>query len=115
MQHPNFEWQFVRYQAALTRLHRGDQYTRDLLVRSEAQIRTSLEILIVPHRMHLEKLRSQLAECEMIRDLATDPEKREQYTELAEHFKILVAETAKKMADTILAIFLGGKTHSKEF
>jgi hypothetical protein len=41
---------------------------------------------------HLEKLRVQLAECEMIRDLATAPAKRELFTRLAEHFRVLVAE-----------------------
>ncbi|MCK1718253.1 hypothetical protein [Bradyrhizobium sp. 141] len=41
---------------------------------------------------HLEKLQVQTAECEMIRDLATDPKKRELFTRLAEHFKTLAAE-----------------------
>jgi hypothetical protein len=34
---------------------------------------------------HLEKLRVQVAECEMIRDLATAPVKRELFAKLAEH------------------------------
>jgi hypothetical protein len=37
-------------------------------------------------RAHLEKLQVQIAECEMIRDLATDPKKRELFTRLAEVF-----------------------------
>ena len=41
---------------------------------------------------HLEKLRTQLAECELIRDLATHPSKRELFTRLAAHFKILAGE-----------------------
>jgi hypothetical protein len=41
---------------------------------------------------YLEKLQVQTAECEMIRDLATDPKKRELFIRLAEHFKTLAAE-----------------------
>jgi hypothetical protein len=33
----------------------------------------------------VEKLHVQIAECELIRDLATDPKKRELFTRLAEH------------------------------
>jgi hypothetical protein len=44
---------------------------------------------------HLEKLRVQVAECEMIRDLATDPAKRELFTKLAEHYKVLAAEVQR--------------------
>jgi hypothetical protein len=43
-------------------------------------------------REHLEKLRVQIAECEMIRDMATDPKKRELFARLAEHHKVLAAE-----------------------
>lgn len=43
-------------------------------------------------REHLEKLRVQISECEMIRDLATDPDKRELFTKLADHFKVLAGE-----------------------
>jgi hypothetical protein len=38
---------------------------------------------------HLEKLRVQIVECELIRDLATDTAKRELFAKLAEHFKVL--------------------------
>ena len=48
-------------------------------------------------RMHLEKLQVQIAECEMIRDLASDPRKRELFTKLAQHFKVLAAEIEKAM------------------
>ena len=41
---------------------------------------------------HLEKLRVQIAECELIRDLSTEPKKRELFTRLAEHFKTLATE-----------------------
>jgi hypothetical protein len=44
---------------------------------------------------HLEKLGVQIAECEMIRDLATDPAKRELFTKLAEHYKVLAAEVQR--------------------
>jgi hypothetical protein len=44
---------------------------------------------------HLETLRIQIAECEMIRDLATDPAKRELFTKLAEHYKVLAAEVQR--------------------
>ncbi|WP_050385484.1 hypothetical protein [Bradyrhizobium pachyrhizi] len=43
-------------------------------------------------QLYLEKLQVQTAECEMIRDLATDPKKRELFTRLAEHFKTLATE-----------------------
>ncbi len=43
-------------------------------------------------KTHLEKLRSDAAECALIRDLATDPEKRELFTRLAEHLTTLARE-----------------------
>jgi hypothetical protein len=60
---------------------------------------------------HLEKLQIQLAECEMIRDLATDPKKRELFSKLAEHFRALAGEIEKAMAEQISPTFLGRKTH----
>ena len=48
----------------------------------------------------LEKLRTQVAECEMIRDLATDPKKRELFNRLAEHHKVLVAEVERAIAES---------------
>jgi len=59
---------------------------------------------------HLDKLRTQIAECELIRDLATDAKKRELFTRLAEHFKVLAAEIEKTMADPNPVTFLGRKT-----
>ena len=48
-------------------------------------------------QVHLEKLLVQIAECEMIRDLATDPKKRELFTRLADHFRVLASEIEKTM------------------
>lgn len=50
-------------------------------------------------KAQLEKLRVQIAECEMIRDLATHPKKRELFTKLAEHYRVLAAEVERAMAD----------------
>ena len=50
---------------------------------------------------HLEKLRTQIVECEMIRDLATVPAKRELFGRLAEHYKVLVAELEKAIDDQL--------------
>lgn len=47
-------------------------------------------------KAHLEKLRA--AECALIRDLATDPRKRELFTRLAEHLNILAAEVESAIA-----------------
>jgi hypothetical protein len=43
-------------------------------------------------KVHLEKLRSDAAECALIRDLATDLQKRELFTRLAEHLIVLANE-----------------------
>jgi hypothetical protein len=59
---------------------------------------------------HLEKLRLQLAECEMIRDLATDPAKRQLFATLAEHFKVLAAQIEHAIAVRAPDTFLGRKT-----
>ena len=45
----------------------------------------------------LEKLRSDAAECAMIRDLATDPKKRELFDRLAAHLTVLASELEKAM------------------
>jgi hypothetical protein len=49
-------------------------------------------------REHLEKLQVQIAECEMIRDLATDPKKRDLFARLAEHHRMLAGEIEKAIA-----------------
>jgi hypothetical protein len=42
----------------------------------------------------LEKLRTDAAECELIRDLATDPKKRELFDRLSAHLSVLASEPA---------------------
>jgi hypothetical protein len=51
-------------------------------------------------QLHLEKLRTQAAECEMIRNLATDKTKRELFAKLARHFEVLAAEVERAMNAT---------------
>jgi hypothetical protein len=48
----------------------------------------------------LEKLRSDAAECELIRDLATDFKKRELFDRLAAHFSILASEVEKAILES---------------
>jgi heme oxygenase len=47
---------------------------------------------------HLEKLHRDAAECAIIRDLATDPKKRELFTKLAEHMSVLASEVERAIA-----------------
>ncbi|WP_275199827.1 hypothetical protein [Bradyrhizobium sp. CSA207] len=47
----------------------------------------------------LEKLRTDAAECALIRDLATDPQKRELFTRLADHLTDL--EVERVIADRV--------------
>jgi hypothetical protein len=54
-------------------------------------------------KAHLEKLRADAAECALIRDLATDPGKRELFTRLAEHLTTLAREI-----EAVIAAKLGG-------
>ncbi|WFU44729.1 hypothetical protein QA640_21100 [Bradyrhizobium sp. CB82] len=49
-------------------------------------------------RAHAEKLRTEAAECALIRDLATDPEKRELFRRLAEHLDVLASEVERALA-----------------
>jgi hypothetical protein len=56
-------------------------------------------------RAHLEKLRADAAECALIRDLATDPEKRALFTRLAEHLSALAGEV-----EAAIAARLSGET-----
>ncbi len=44
----------------------------------------------------LEKLRVDAAECALIRDLATDPKKRELFARLADHLQVLAAESGER-------------------
>ncbi len=48
-------------------------------------------------RRQLEKLRAQAADCEKIRDLAVDAEKRALFARLAAHFKILADEVERTL------------------
>ncbi len=47
---------------------------------------------------HLERLRVQISECELIRDLATDPVKRATFDKLAAHFRVLAGELENAIA-----------------
>jgi hypothetical protein len=47
---------------------------------------------------HLEKLRSDAAECALISNLATNPEKRELFARLAEHLTVLASEVERAIA-----------------
>ena len=49
----------------------------------------------------LEKLRTDAAECALIRDLATDPKKRELFTRLADHLTVLASEVERAIADSM--------------
>jgi hypothetical protein len=49
-------------------------------------------------RTHLEKLRADAAECALIRDLATDPQKKELFTRLATHLCALAGELEAAIA-----------------
>ena len=51
---------------------------------------------------HLEMLRVQIAECELIRDLATDRAKRKQFDGLAQYYKVLSGEIERAIAEPIL-------------
>ena len=52
-------------------------------------------------QVHLEKLRTDAAECGLIRDLAADPTKRELFTRLAVHSETLAIEVERAMAVTL--------------
>ncbi|OPY97964.1 hypothetical protein A5906_33950 [Bradyrhizobium sacchari] len=52
---------------------------------------------------HLEKLQVQIAECEIIRDLATDPAKRDLFARLALHHRVLAEELEKAIAAQLRA------------
>jgi hypothetical protein len=47
---------------------------------------------------HLEKLRNEADECELISRLATDKTKKNLFAKLAEHHRVLVKEVEKAMA-----------------
>jgi hypothetical protein len=47
---------------------------------------------------HLEKLRCDAAECALISNLATNPEKKELFARLAEHLTVLASEVERAIA-----------------
>ena len=49
-------------------------------------------------RTHLEKLRRDAAECELISGLATDKAKRDLFARLAEHLSVLAAEVERAIS-----------------
>jgi len=49
----------------------------------------------------LDKLRTDAAECALIRDLATAPKKRELFTRLAGHLTVLASEVERAIADSV--------------
>lgn len=49
---------------------------------------------------HLEKLLRDAAECELIRDLATDLKKRELFDRLAAHLSVLASEVERTMLES---------------
>jgi len=51
-------------------------------------------------RTHLEKLEVQMAECERISGQATDEAKRELFSRLAEHYRVLAAEIKRALEET---------------
>jgi hypothetical protein len=51
-------------------------------------------------QQHLEKLRRQAAECEIIRDLATNPKKKELFARLAEHHKTLATQIERAITES---------------
>jgi hypothetical protein len=50
-------------------------------------------------RTHLEKLRTDAAECQLISDLATDPVKRQLFAKLAEHHRTLAMEVDRALEE----------------
>jgi hypothetical protein len=48
---------------------------------------------------HLEKLRKDAAECELISNLATDKDKRDLFAKLAQHHRTLAAEVERAIAE----------------
>ena len=45
--------------------------------------------------LHLEKLRTDAAECALIRDLSTDPAKKDLFARLARHLEVLAGEVER--------------------
>lgn len=56
---------------------------------------------MIDMRKQAEKLRTDAAECALIRDLATDPVKRELFSRLADHLNVLASEVERAIAETM--------------
>ena len=48
---------------------------------------------------HLEKLRMEIADCEMIARLATDKVKQQLFIKLAEHYRVLASEVERAVKE----------------
>ena len=60
--------------------------------RQICQVASSRGTTVKDMQEHLEKLQAQIVECEIIRDQASDPRKRELFARLAEHHRVLALE-----------------------
>src|ERR1700675_59095 len=49
-------------------------------------------------QMHLEQIRIQIADCELIRDTATDKAERELFEKFLQHFKVLATKVERAIA-----------------
>lgn len=49
-------------------------------------------------QMHLEQLQTQVADCELIRDLTTDRAERDLFKRFSEHFRVLATEVEREIA-----------------
>jgi hypothetical protein len=47
---------------------------------------------------HLEQLQTQVADCELIRDLTTDRAERDLFRKFSEHFRVLATEVERAIA-----------------
>ena len=47
---------------------------------------------------HLEQLQTQVADCELIRDLTTDRAERDLFKKFSEHFRVLATEVEREIA-----------------
>src|SRR5262245_58786888 len=70
---------------------------RRMTVRKPA-IRSHQTSTVDRERVVIERLRADAAECALIRDLATDLQKRELFDRLAEHLNVLAAEVKRAIA-----------------
>jgi hypothetical protein len=82
----------------LLRRIRVGQFYRRLFALTRKQVYTFQAPELVPMQdmlTYLQKLRADAAECALIRDLATDPAKKDLFARLAEHLNVLAAEVER--------------------